>query len=90
VPTMAIDPLVQLAFAFDDKNDPAGSHRDEVRLVGVIDAALPGMEVSPEASQRQGATVVIAHLSFGPLPEARPDVNSPSDVVALDSTEESP
>jgi hypothetical protein len=90
MPTMAIDPLVQLAFAFDDKTDPLGSHRDEVRLVGIIDEALPGMEISPEASQRQGATVVIAHLSFGPLAEPRPDVNSPSDVVALNPTKESP
>jgi hypothetical protein len=90
MPTMASDPLVQLAFAFDDKTDPLGSHRDEVRLVGIIDEALPGMEISPEASQRQGATVVIAHLSFGPLAEPRPDVNSPSDVVALNPTEESP
>jgi hypothetical protein len=90
LPTMAIDSLVQLAFAFDDKNDPVGSKRDVVRLVGVIDESLPGMEVSPEASQRQGATVVIAHLSFGPLAEPRPDVNSPSDVPAIDPTEESP
>lgn len=90
LPTMAIDPLVQLAFAFDDKDDPVGSHRDEVRLVGIIDESLPGMEVSPEASQRQGATVVIAHLSFGPLAEPRPDMNSPSDVPAIDTTEESP
>jgi hypothetical protein len=90
LPSMAIDPLVQLAFAFDDKNDPVGSKRDEVRLVGVIDEPLPGMEITPEASQRQGATVVIAHLSFGPLAEPRPDVNSPSDVPAIDSTEESP
>jgi hypothetical protein len=90
IPMMAIDPLLQLAFAFDDKNDPVGSHRDEVRLVGIVDAALPGMEIWPEASQRQGATVVVAHLSFGPLSEPRPDVNSPSDVVALNPTEESP
>lgn len=90
LPTMAVDPLLQLAFAFDGKNDPVGSRRDEVRLVGVIDESLPGMEITPEASQRQEATVVVAHLSFGPLAEPRPDVNSPSDVVALNSTEESP
>jgi hypothetical protein len=87
ISTMNVDSLVQLAFRFDDKFDPLQAKRDEVRLVGVIDAVLPGMEIEPDASQRQGATVVIAHLEFGSLPTLQPDVNSPSDVVTKENSE---
>jgi hypothetical protein len=84
---MNVDTLVQLAFNFEDKFDPIQPNRDEVRLVGVVDAVLPGMEIEPDASQRQGATVVLAHLEFGSLPILQPDVNSPADVVTKENSE---
>ena len=80
---MDVTPILSLACTFTDKHDPLGSQREETRLVAVVDGALPGMNVTPEASQRAGATVVIAHLAFGPGPAAQPDVNSPADVIAV-------
>ncbi len=90
VPTMSVDPLLQLAFLFENKHDPLSAEREETRLVGVIDEAVPGMEILPEASQRKGVTVVIAHLNYGPLAPPQPDVNSPADVVTQTETDESP
>ncbi|MDZ4657190.1 MAG: hypothetical protein SH868_06375 [Bythopirellula sp.] len=90
VPTMSVDPLLQLAFLFENKHDPLSKEREETRLVGVIDEAVPGMEILPEASQRKGVTVVIAHLEYGPLATRQPDVNSPADVVTSTETDESP
>jgi hypothetical protein len=57
--------------------------RDECRIVGVIDQVLPGTEVTPAASQIVGATVVLAHLEYGDLPQPLPDVNSRSDVLKV-------
>lgn len=79
-PAMDVDAVLRLAFKFADKNDPLNTRREETRLIAVLDQALPGMEVTPEASQRNGATVVIAHLAYGDLPAPQPDVNSPADV----------
>ncbi len=89
ISTIHVDALLQLAFNMEDKHDPVGK-RDETRLVGVIDAALPGMEIEPTASQHQGATVVIAHLAYGPLATPRPDANSPADVLSPAQNNESP
>jgi hypothetical protein len=61
--------------------------REETRLVGVIDGALPGMDVEPSASQLQGVTVVVAHLEFGPFADPQIDVNSPADVATPDNNE---
>jgi hypothetical protein len=90
IPSMNVDALVKLACQFEDKHDRPATQRMETRLVGVIDEGLPGMEVAPEASQRKGATVVIAHLEYGPLAASRPDVNSPADVVTQTENDESP
>ncbi len=89
IPSMNVDALVKLACQFEDKHDRPATQRMETRLVGVIDEGLPGMEVAPEASQRKGATVVIAHLEYGPLAASRPDVNSPADVVTQTENDES-
>jgi hypothetical protein len=77
-PVMDVDAVLRLAFKFADKNDP--TRREETRLIAVIDEALPGMNVTPEASQHTGATVVVAHLTYGKLPTPQPDVNSAADV----------
>jgi hypothetical protein len=89
-PVLNVDAVLQLAFKFADKHDPFASRREETRLVAVVDDVLPGMNVDPAASQRSGATVVIAHLAYGNMPASRPDVNSPDDVVtATEDNEES-
>lgn len=78
-----VERLMKLAFDFPDGEDPLSSRRDEYRVVGLIDQVLPGTQVSPAASQIIGSTVVLAHLDFGPLPTAKPDVNSSSDVIKI-------
>jgi hypothetical protein len=77
-----VDPLLKLAFQFTPKSDPLYGQRDEWRLVARIDDVLPGAAASPEASQATGATVVLAHLGYGPRPPHESDANSPSDVLA--------
>ncbi|NOY30549.1 MAG: hypothetical protein GXP28_10355 [Planctomycetes bacterium] len=78
---LKLDSLLKLAFQFPGDNDPLQKHRETYRLVAVIDQVLPGSEVSPSASQIQGATVVLAHLKYAPAAEPQPDTNSRSDVI---------
>ena len=49
----------------------------DVRLVAWHDGTLPGVEVSPSAAQRHGATLIVAHLAFGDGPPPEPDVSLP-------------
>jgi len=81
--SIEVDALLQVAFLFPESEDPLEEHRDEYRAVGVIDQVLPGTEVAPAASQILGATVVVAHLEYGDLPQPEPDGNSRSDVITL-------
>ena len=74
------DALINLAFAFPDDKDLRNVRREEYRMVGRIDNVLPGVEISPSASQVQGTTVVLAHLRFGETARPLPDVNSRGDV----------
>ncbi|MGI9429439.1 MAG: hypothetical protein ACR2NM_12325, partial [Bythopirellula sp.] len=76
-----VEGLMNIAFQFPEGEDPLQQRRDEIRVVGLIDQVLPGSEVSPSASQINGTTVVLAHLSYGALPQPEPDVNSRSDVI---------
>lgn len=75
-----IDPLLRMAFWFPQLDDPIHGSRDEYRLIGRIDEVLPGSVVSPTASQRTGATVVLAHLRRSDAPFPGVDKNSPLDV----------
>ena len=81
-----VDGLLDIALLFPESEDPLEQRRDELRVVGLIDQVLPGTEVSPHASQIVGATVVLAHLEYGELPPAIPDVNSRSDVLKIKPT----
>ena len=74
---------MNIAFQFPESEDPLEQRRDEWRIVGLIDQVLPGTKVAPAASQIVGATVVLAHLHYGDLPQPRPDVNSRSDVLKM-------
>ncbi len=62
--------------------DPERFEPGERRVVGRIDLALPGMTIHPAASQRNGATLVVGHLAYGPLPPPQSDENAPTDVVS--------
>lgn len=53
----------------------------DVRLVGWTEQHLPGMKISPEAPQNRTYTLVLAHLSRGTLPAARPDQNLAEDFI---------
>jgi hypothetical protein len=77
---MNVDQLLRLVYQFPQDHDLRYAHREEYRLVGQIDAVLPGAEAAPTASQVQGVTVVLAHLEYGDPPPAKPDANSVDDV----------
>lgn len=47
----------------------------DMRLVGWLDETLPGLEVSPRASQVTSRTLVLTHLAEAPLPEPTSDLN---------------
>lgn len=65
-----LEPLFRLAYDGEDLQP------GEVRLAAQIDGVLPGETISPAASQVRGATLVVAHLRYGPLPAPRPDRNT--------------
>lgn len=69
-----LEPMFQLAL------DPKQMDNGEVRLVARIDEILPGQEITPSASQVRGATLVVAHLEYGKLPEPQRDDNVRQDV----------
>jgi len=75
-----IDDLLKIVYRFPQENDARYARREEYRLVGQIDEVLPGAEALPSASQVEGVTVVLAHLAYGDLPVAQPDVKSRGDV----------
>jgi hypothetical protein len=49
----------------------------EARLVGMIDERIEGMNITPAASQRSSAGLVVAHLASPELSEPKPDLNGP-------------
>jgi hypothetical protein len=57
-------------FAMDDT--AAG----ETRLIAWTDDSLPGMTITPEAAQLQHATIIVAHLNYGPPQPIEIDVSS--------------
>ena len=57
-----IEPLFRLAL------DPANIEDGETRLVARVNEVLPGETITPTASQVRGATLVVAHLQYAPLP----------------------
>jgi hypothetical protein len=47
----------------------------ETRLVGWTSQAVPGVEIRPNAPQQRHASLVVAHLSFGPGRAPETDAN---------------
>lgn len=81
-----VEAMLGLAFQFPGAEDSRNARREEFRLVGRIDGVMPGLEVTPTASQVQGTTIVVAHLRFGDPHRARPDANSRGDVKITKAT----
>lgn len=67
-----LEPLFELAL------DAERFEPGEMRVVARIDGARDGLTITPTASQRRGATLLVAHLAYGPLPAAAPDANAPA------------
>ncbi|HEY4232469.1 MAG TPA: hypothetical protein VGM76_03520 [Lacipirellulaceae bacterium] len=70
--------------------DPENLEPGEKRLVARVDDLLPGETVSPAASQIRGATLVVAHLEYAPLPKPRPDLNIRQDIAAEKPKDDEP
>lgn len=70
-----IDGLVRLAI------DPARFEPGERRVVALVDRLMPGVTITPEASQQKGQTLIIGHLSYGPIPPPKSDANNPLDIA---------
>jgi hypothetical protein len=71
-----LEPMFRLAL------DPSHLDEGETRLVARIDEVMPGQTITPSASQVRGATLVVAHLKYAPLPPPRKDVNTKRDIKA--------
>jgi hypothetical protein len=71
-----LEPMFRLALDSNHMED------GEVRLVARVDEVLPGETITPAASQIRGATLVVAHLKYAPLPTPRKDLNVKRDIKA--------
>jgi hypothetical protein len=71
-----LEPMFRLAL------DPQHMEPGEVRLVARVDEVLPGETITPSASQVRGATLIVAHLEYAPLPPPAKDRNTKRDVKA--------
>ncbi len=70
--------------ALDQKNIDNG----ETRLVARVDELLPGEAITPSASQVRGATLVVAHLRYAPLPTPERDRNTKQEIKSTEQSEE--
>jgi hypothetical protein len=59
----------------DSSRIPPGTSR----LVGRLDSSVPGLTITPKASQQTSQTVVLVHLQHGTERSAKPDLNLPGD-----------
>jgi hypothetical protein len=71
-----LEPMFRLAL------DPEHLDEGEARLVARVDEVLPGETITPAASQVRGATLIVAHLKYAPLPAPRKDLNIKRDIKA--------
>ena len=74
-----LEPMFRLAL------DPSHMEPGEERLVARVDEVLPGETITPSASQVRGATLVVAHLNYAPLPAPQKDLNTRRDIKADDA-----
>ena len=78
-----LEPMFNLALDPKHMDD-----EDELRLVGRVDEILPGEVATPAASQVRGATLVVAHLRYAPLPQPVKDRNTKQDIKESDDKSE--
>ena len=69
-----LEPMFRLAL------DPHNVDDGETRLVARVDEVLPGETITPVASQVRGATLVVAHLRYAPLPTPEKDTNTRQEI----------
>ncbi len=69
-----LEPLLKIASGSMDLRN------GDLRLIGTSNQRLTGLDILPGASQEEIATVVVAHLRYGRLPDPAPDVNLLSDI----------
>jgi hypothetical protein len=62
--------------------DPKFMEEGETRLVGRCDEVQPGENITPQASQVRGATLVVAHLAYSAPPPPEKDANTRRDFKA--------
>jgi hypothetical protein len=71
-----LEPMFRLAL------DPRHLEPGETRLVARVDEVIPGEVITPSASQVRGATLIVAHLEYAPLPAPQKDRNTRKDIKA--------
>jgi hypothetical protein len=82
-PRLNLEPMFQLAL------DPKFIEDGETRLVARVDEVLPGVAITPNASQVRGATLVVVHLDYADPPSPEKDSNTRRDIKATDDIPES-
>ncbi len=74
-PTLSLDGLKSLL------TNSHGLHPGDVRLIATLDTPLPGMDITPAASQAtRGAVLVVIHLRHAPPREPRGDLQGKPDL----------
>lgn len=76
----AADDLLDLKELIRLAVDPSRFEPGERRVVCLVSQLMPGVTIEPASSQRQGATLIVGHLDYGPLPPPKSDANGPLDV----------
>ncbi|TWT32041.1 hypothetical protein Enr8_39670 [Blastopirellula retiformator] len=75
-PNIGQDAEVSLRKLLNVAKDVRHLRSGDVRLIGWTDEDVPGVEITPEAPQRDLRTLVLAHLQYAPLPDPESDVNT--------------
>jgi hypothetical protein len=76
-PSLSLDGLKSLV------TNSHGLHPGDVRLIATLDTPLPGMDITPAASQAtRGAVLVVVHLHHAPPREPRGDLQGKPDLKA--------
>jgi hypothetical protein len=76
-----LEPMFRLAL------DPQMLEDGETRFVARVDEVMPGQAITPSASQVRGATLVVAHLGYAPLPQPRKDQNTRQDLKGIEDAQ---
>ena len=67
---------IKLWRVLDQVRDPRRFAVGDVRLIGWTDESLPGLTITPSASQDTIRTLIVVNLRYGDWPDPKPDRNS--------------